>query len=114
MYRAFESAKAAGKVRFLGVSTHQNAENVLEAAIDTGWYDLAMIAVTPAGWYGWNNRQLLSNTSSLKSLKPILSRAWEAGIGLVGRFTQKGNNTKNTIGNAIKSYYLVEKHPVQV
>ncbi|MGB0998414.1 MAG: aldo/keto reductase, partial [Pseudomonadales bacterium] len=42
MHRAFEEAKAAGKVDYLGVSTHENAENVLKAAIDTGVFDLAM------------------------------------------------------------------------
>ena len=51
---AFESARDAGKVTYLGVSTHENAQNVLAAAVETGWYDLAMIAITPAGWYDWN------------------------------------------------------------
>ena len=49
MYRAFEDAKAAGKVTYLGLSTHENAQGCLEAATETGWYDLAMIAITP-GW----------------------------------------------------------------
>ncbi|MHC4789710.1 MAG: aldo/keto reductase, partial [Planctomycetota bacterium] len=51
IYRAFQAAKQAGKVTHLGVSTHRNAEQVLLAAAGTGWYDLAMIAITPAGWY---------------------------------------------------------------
>ena len=82
--RAFEQARDAGKVRFLGLSTHQNPERVMEAAIDTGWYDLAMIAVTPAGWYDWESKGVLKGTKTLKELRPLLERAREAGIGLVG------------------------------
>ena len=84
MYRAFETAKAAGKVRYLGLSTHENAQAVLEAAIDTGWFDLAMIAITPAGWYDWNNRAILDETPDMVHLEGVLARARKAGIGLVG------------------------------
>ena len=84
MYRAFEAAKEAGKVTYLGVSTHENAQQVLEAAIETGWYDLAMIAVTPAGWYDWNKRQILDGSEDMLHLAPLLASAREAGIGLVG------------------------------
>ncbi|MBW2540827.1 MAG: aldo/keto reductase [Deltaproteobacteria bacterium] len=84
MYRAFQSAKAAGKVRFFGFSSHLNAQNVLDAAIGTGWYDLAMLAVTPAGWYDWNDGGVLENTPDLVALQPLLARARAAGIGLIG------------------------------
>ena len=84
MYRAFEDAKAAGKVSYLGLSTHENAQQVLEAAIDTGWFDLAMVAITPAGWYDWNKRQILEGSEDMTHLSPLLERAQEAGIGLVG------------------------------
>ncbi len=84
MRRAFENARAAGKARFLGLSTHENAEQVLEAAVETGWYDLAMVAVTPAGWYDWNKREILSGTRDLAHLAPLFERARRAGIGLVG------------------------------
>ena len=84
MRRAFEDAKAAGKVTFLGLSSHENAEQVLEAATETGWYDLAMIAITPAGWYDWSKRTVLAGTVDMVHLAPNLERAREAGIGLVG------------------------------
>ena len=84
MQRAFETAKAAGKVSYLGLSTHENAQEVLEAAIETGWYDLAMIAITPAGWYDWNKREILEGSEDMVHLKPLLARARDAGIGLVG------------------------------
>ncbi len=84
MYRAFEDAKAAGKVTYLGLSTHENAQGCLEAATETGWYDLAMIAITPAGWYDWNSRKILAGTEDMVHLAPVLKRARDAGIGLVG------------------------------
>ena len=87
VYNAFLKAKSAGKVRHLGLSTHKNAQKVLEAAIETGWYDLAMIGITPAGWYDWSTKSLAQNTSTLVAIQGLLKRATEAGIGLVGMKT---------------------------
>jgi aryl-alcohol dehydrogenase-like predicted oxidoreductase len=84
MYDAFVRAKAAGKVRFFGLSAHKNTAKVLQAAIDTGWYDLAMLGVTPAGWYDWDAWGVLRDTPDLLALRPLLDRARAAGIGLVG------------------------------
>ena len=87
IYNAFLKAKAAGKVGYFGLSTHKNAQKVLEAAIETGWYDLAMIGITPAGWYDWSTKSLAQDTSTLVELQGLLKRATEAGIGLVGMKT---------------------------
>ena len=84
MYNAFLKAKATGKVRYFGLSTHKNAQEVLEAAIETGWYDLAMIGITPAGWYDWSTKSLAQDTSTLVELQGLLQRAGKAGIGLIG------------------------------
>jgi aryl-alcohol dehydrogenase-like predicted oxidoreductase len=84
MYDAFLKAKTAGKVRFFGLSAHKNTANVLQAAIDTGWYDLAMLGITPAGWYDWDAWGVLQDTPDLVALRPLLDRARAAGIGLVG------------------------------
>ena len=81
---AFESARDAGKVTYLGVSTHENAQNVLAAAVETGWYDLAMIAITPAGWYDWNKRSILDGSPDMISLRSQLDAAHDAGVALVG------------------------------
>lgn len=82
--RAFERARDAGKVSFFGLSTHENAEAVLEAAIETTWYDLATIAITPLGWYDWKNRRVLEGSPPLTELRGILERARDAGMGLIG------------------------------
>lgn len=84
IHRAFEDAKAQGKVTHLGLSTHQNAANVMRTAIDTNWFDLAMIAITPGGWYDWEDKSILNGSPPMQSIRPLLEEAREAGIGLVG------------------------------
>ena len=87
VYNAFLKAKTAGKVGYFGLSTHRNAQKVLETAIETDWYDLAMIGITPAGWYDWSTKSLAQDTSTLVELQGLLKRATEAGIGLIGMKT---------------------------
>jgi hypothetical protein len=84
IHAAFERARTAGKVTYLGLSTHQNAQQVLESAIETGRFDLAMIAVTPGGWYDWETREVLPGSPPMKELQPLLARARQAGMGLIG------------------------------
>lgn len=84
MYNAFLKAKQAGKVNFYGISTHKRADECLEAAIECGWIDLAMIAITPSGWYDWDSKKLRADTANMKTIRPLLDRARAAGIGLVG------------------------------
>jgi len=84
IYEAFERAKQAGKVTHLGLSTHQNAERVLEAAMRTGHYDLAQVAITPAGWYDWEDKGIAKGTDPMARLVPFLDRVRGSGIGLIG------------------------------
>ncbi len=84
IFAAFEKAKQAGKVTHLGLSTHRNAEKVLLAAAESGRYDLAMIAITPGGWYDWESKAVLAGSPPMTRLEPVLAKAREAGIGLVG------------------------------
>jgi aryl-alcohol dehydrogenase-like predicted oxidoreductase len=83
IYNAFLTAKSAGKVGHFGLSSHRNANKVLKAAIKTGWYDLAMIGITPAGWYDWDSKSLAKGTPVLSKLKPLLKKASDAGVGLI-------------------------------
>lgn len=84
MHEAFLAAKKAGKVDHWGVSTHENAAGVLDAAADTGRYSLAQIAITPAGWYDWNQKAVQKDSKPMADLQAPLDRAREAGIGLIG------------------------------
>ena len=82
--KAFDRAKAAGKVKHFGLSTHENAQAVLEAAMETGRYDLAQVAITPAGWYDWAEKDILRDSPPMKGLRPFLDRVRGSGIGLIG------------------------------
>ncbi len=84
MHNAFLKAKDAGKISHYGLSTHKRAGACLEAAIESGWHSLAMIAITPGGWYDWDSKQLLGDTPPMTDLKPLLAKARAADIGLVG------------------------------
>jgi aryl-alcohol dehydrogenase-like predicted oxidoreductase len=81
---AFQKARQAGKVKYLGLSTHQNAERVLATAARTGAFDLATIAITPAGWYDWADKGILKDSKPMVDLQPALARARAAGMGLIG------------------------------
>lgn len=83
IFNAFEAAKQAGKVSFLGLSSHENASECLSAAVESNQYALAMLAMTPAGWYDWAAKSSLKNTKPLKGLQAELQAARENGIGLV-------------------------------
>jgi predicted aldo/keto reductase-like oxidoreductase len=40
--RALEKAKKAGKIRFIGISTHRNEPEVIQAAVDSKFYDVIL------------------------------------------------------------------------
>jgi len=105
VYKAFLDAKSAGKVGYFGLSTHKNAQKVLEAAIKTGWYDLAMIGITPAGWYNWDTKSLEKDTPSLLELQPLLKQATDAGIGLVGMKTVRYLAPMKSLGKGDSSAF---------
>ena len=84
MLAAADQARQAGKLTHFGLSTHENAQRVLEAAIGTGAYSLAQIAITPAGWYDWEDKGILAGTLPMVDLQPFLGKARAAGIGLIG------------------------------
>ena len=107
LHEAFLKAKQAGKVGHWGVSTHKRAQQVLEAMIGTGWYDLAMIAITPAGWYDWDSKSLLPGTPTMVELQPTLQRARDAGIGLVGMKAARYLSSRGgkELANAFDGHY---------
>ncbi len=50
IYEAFEKLKKQGKVRFLGVSAHNDPAGVLRGAMESGVYSLAMVACNIVNW----------------------------------------------------------------
>lgn len=76
IHEAFDRLREQGKVRFLGVSSHApNLESVASAAIDSGRFDVLMLAYHFGMW---------------PSLAPILDRATGADVGIVAMKTLKG------------------------
>lgn len=84
LHNAFLAVRDAGKVKHWGISTHLRAHECLEAAIETDWYDLAMVGITPVGWYDTVKTSIVSEKGTLKQLKPLIDKARAQGIGLVG------------------------------
>jgi uncharacterized protein len=76
IHEAFDRLKEQGKARFLGVSTHTpNLEEVANAAIDSGRFDVMMLAYHFGMW---------------KSFGHILEKAKQHDVGIVAMKTLKG------------------------
>ncbi|MFH1741026.1 MAG: aldo/keto reductase [bacterium] len=105
LYNAFLNAKSAGKVGHFGLSTHKNATKIMEAAIETGWYDLAMIGITPSGWYDWTTKSLEEGTPTLSDLQPLLMKARDGGIGLIGMKTARYLSPMQSLGKGDSSAF---------
>jgi predicted aldo/keto reductase-like oxidoreductase len=63
-------AKAAGKTRFIGFSSHEQNPAIIDAAIETGIYDIALIS------YNFKMK-------NLKDLEAAIERGAEAGMGFI-------------------------------
>jgi uncharacterized protein len=74
---AMQQLKKQGKTRFVGIASHSDTEEALQAATDSGVYDIAMIA------YNFK----ITNKESLNS---IIGKAAKAGIGVVAMKTTAG------------------------
>jgi aryl-alcohol dehydrogenase-like predicted oxidoreductase len=68
-FKTFEKLKKDGKVRFLGVSTHNDPAGVLRAARETGLYQVAMVAYNIING-GYMEREI--------------ELAKESGMGIIG------------------------------
>ena len=80
VHEAFDRAKEAGKVSFLGVSTHTpNLEEVANTAIDSDRFDVLMLAYHHGAW---------------PHQVEIIDRAAAKGVGIVGMKTLKGAKHK--------------------
>lgn len=78
-----EKAKAQGKIRFFGFSTHSNMEECLLAAAGLGWIDGIMMT--------YNYR--LMHTDRMRA---AVDACAQAGIGLTAMKTQGGGQVKTT------------------
>ncbi len=75
---ALAKAKKAGKIRFIGITTHRNEPEIIDAAVGSKVYDV----VLPA----YNFRQKHG-----EEVKKAIARAAEAGLGVIAMKTIGGN-----------------------
>jgi len=68
--KAMEKAKKAGKTRFLGITTHSNMPEVVQAAADSNFYEVVMASYN----YKQKNRT---------QVKEAIAKAAKAGLGVV-------------------------------
>jgi hypothetical protein len=68
--KAMEKAKKAGKARFLGMTSHSNVPEAIQAATDSKFYEIVMASYNP--------RQI-----DLPQVKEAIANAAEAGLGVV-------------------------------
>jgi predicted aldo/keto reductase-like oxidoreductase len=70
MLEAVQTAKRTGKAKFVGMSTHKNEPEVIQAAIDSGVYDVVLTSV--------NSKQ-----NHYPEVKRAIANAAKAGIGII-------------------------------
>jgi aryl-alcohol dehydrogenase-like predicted oxidoreductase len=74
IYEAFEKLRQQGKVRFLGVSAHNDPAGVLKAAIATGVYSAAMVACNILNWH---------------YVAPVVEEAYKQNFGVIAMKTSQ-------------------------
>lgn len=75
---AMEKAKKAGKARFLGLTTHSNVPEAVQAAADSNFYEVVMASYNP--------RQL-----NRHEVKEAIANAARAGLGIIAIKVITGN-----------------------
>lgn len=74
---ALARLKKEGKTRFVGITTHKNEPEVIQAAIDSQFYDVVLTA--------YNFRQPHAG-----EVKKAIAKAAQAGMGVIAMKTQAG------------------------
>ncbi len=77
MLEALQTAKSSGRTRCIGVSTHENEPEVLDAAVESGVIDVVLTSI--------NFRQ-----GHRDAVQKAIERAGKAGIGVVAMKTMAG------------------------
>jgi hypothetical protein len=81
---AMEKAKKDGKIRFTGVSTHRNEPEVIQACIDSKFYDFVMPS------YNFKQKHYLE-------VKEAIARAAQAGLAIVAMKVMGGTGAISDI-----------------
>jgi predicted aldo/keto reductase-like oxidoreductase len=86
--KALEKVKKEGKVRFVGITTHMNEPEVIQAAVDSKVYDVVLTS------YNFQQKHYAE-------VRSAITRAAQAGIGIVGMKAIRGGNRQTpTVKNS--------------
>jgi len=97
--KALEKVKKAGKARFVGITTHMNEPEVIQAAIDSKFYDVILTA------YNFQQKHYTE-------VRNAIARAAQAGIGIVGMKAIRGGSRQNpTLKNPAAALKWVLQDP---
>jgi len=102
LMKAMAVIKKEGRARFLGVSTHRNEPEVIQAAIDSQFYDVILTS--------YNFKQ-----DHIDQLRKAIAKAANAGLGIVGMKTfvggyLDGEKTKPVDAKAALKWVLQDKN----
>lgn len=84
--KTFSQVKKQGKTKFVGIISHTDTVEALEAAISSGLYDVAMIS------YNFT-------TPDIESLKVVMSKAVKAGMGIIAMKTMAGGGRQSNFNS---------------
>ena len=77
MLEALKKAKEQGKAKYIGVTTHTNMAEVINAAVDCGDYDVVLTS------YNYQHKEG-------SDVEQAIKKAADAGLGIVGMKSQAG------------------------
>jgi predicted aldo/keto reductase-like oxidoreductase len=97
--KALEKVKKAGKARFVGITTHMNEPEVIQAAIDSKLYDVILTS------YNFQQKHYAD-------VRNAIARAAQAGIGIVGMKAIRGGSRQTpTVKNPAAALKWVLQDP---
>ncbi len=97
--KALEKVKKTGKARFVGITTHMNEPEVIHAAVDSKFYDVVLTS------YNFQQKHY-------SQVREAISRAAQAGIGIVGMKAIRGGSRQNpTVKNTAAALKWVLQDP---
>jgi predicted aldo/keto reductase-like oxidoreductase len=97
--KALEKIKKEGKARFVGITTHMNEPEVINAAVDSKIYDVILTAYS-------------SQQKHYVEVRKAIARAAQTGLGIVGmKAIRGGSRQEPTVINAAASLKWVLQDP---
>ena len=97
--KALEKVKKEGKARFVGITTHMNEPEVIQAAIDSKVYDVVLTS------YNFQQKRHAE-------IRSAIARAAQAGLGIVGmKAIRAGNRQEPTVKSAASALKWVLQDP---